>query len=169
MTKKYQIQEIPPEARLAATEAHLRTGGCIVSTVLAALNAWPGADIYEANSEPYYGRNITLPLGEKKKMTPETDKQFVERMIAETPVLHSLNTERLLALALRGAETQWRPITEEDREWIEVRAAEMYRKWDRSMGSVRGQVIRPEDNIMYWTVDATLERFIPLTALGEPK
>jgi hypothetical protein len=39
-------------------------------------------------------------------MSEETDKQFVERMIAETPVLHSLNTERLLALALRGAETQ---------------------------------------------------------------
>ncbi len=107
-------------------------------------------------------------------MTTETDKQFVERMIAETPVLHSLNTERLLALALRGAETQWRPIEEapKDETWL------LLSKWV-------GHTSHPTS--LWWVVRGCWSlkwnkwwdgiepcglvpptHFIPLTALGEP-
>ena len=112
-------------------------------------------------------------------MTPETDKQFVERMIAETPVLHSLNTERLLALALRGAETQWRPIEEapKNRGGLLVRGGTF--SWDDCSG--RNTVPHSGVTIVYWRGDGwegggrdepTIhqpEEFIPLSALGEPK
>ena len=91
-------------------------------------------------------------------MTTETDKQFVERMIAETPVLHSLNTERLLALALRGAETQWRLISEYDNN-----------------DYATGVFVRMLNGSHRWLLRVALcdrvdfTHFIPLTALGEPK
>ena len=72
MTTKHQIQEIPPEARLAATEAHLRTGGCIVSTVLAALNAWPDVSVAPPDSWVRCRRTsptIILPLPQKEPRT----------------------------------------------------------------------------------------------------
>jgi len=46
-------------------------------------------------------------------------------------------------------------ITEEDRDWIEERAYNLYRNWSR--GKVT-QDIRAQDGIEYWLVNATAER-----------
>ena len=108
----------------------------------------------------------------------ENDVEFVERMIREWAaelVQRVEDYDRLFALARRGAAqnlgqdakssegiSQWRPISEEDREWIDRRAYDLYQGWQRRMGSVRTQVIRPEDSICHWIMDATLERMIPL-------
>ena len=42
----------------------------------------------------------------------ETDKQFVVRMSEDVLSIPVDDLDRLIVLALRGAETQWRPIEE---------------------------------------------------------
>lgn len=54
---------IPPEARLAATQAYLDTGGCIVSTIRAALKAWPLSRIDGELSDEMC---LILPLPQEK-------------------------------------------------------------------------------------------------------
>ncbi len=46
-------------------------------------------------------------------------------------------------------------ITEEDRDWIERRAYDLYRGWTRNKVT---QDIRPHDGFDYWLVNATVER-----------
>jgi hypothetical protein len=94
-------------------------------------------------------------------MTTETDKQFVERMqkhfevyVSSSSSISASETDRLLALALRGAETQWRPIEEApDNETLLVRLKHGYI-------DTRFAANTPHDRFTH---------FIPLTALGEPK
>lgn len=95
----------------------------------------------------------------------ETDKEFVERMKWHTDALFDPDLARLVALALRGAETQWRPIEEAP----------------RSNGSVPflahitghgGHVChRLTDTVYSHSTGRQIHRathFIPLSALGEP-
>ena len=93
-------------------------------------------------------------------MTEETDKQFVERMaqyLADEDE-DGQSWHRLLALALRGAETQWRPISEYDNN-----------------DYVGGVIVRMHNGHARWLDRIALcdrrdfTHFIPLTALGEPK
>ena len=110
-------------------------------------------------------------------MTEETAKQFVERMwqdLADEDE-DGQSWHRLLALALRGAETQWRPIEEapKDETWL------LLSKWV-------GHTSHPTS--LWWVVRGCWSlkwnkwwdgiepcglvpptHFIPLTALGEPK
>jgi len=109
-------------------------------------------------------------------MTEETDKQFVERMRRDAYMLGTSDDEadRLLALALRGAETQWRPIdgAPKDETWL------LLSKWV-------GHTSHP--TALWWVVRGCWSlkwnkwwdgiepcglvpptHFIPLTALGEP-
>ena len=58
--------------------------------------------------------------------------------------------------------------TEEDREWIDARADELFRANERIRGSVRPSTIRPQDFRDYFVVNATLERFAVLAALTLP-
>lgn len=93
----------------------------------------------------------------------ESDNEFLDYVEKWTRGFMSGEAhDRLFALARCGAAAQWRPISEEDREWIDRRAYDLYQGWQRRMGSVRTQVIRPEDSICHWIMDATLERMIPL-------
>ena len=57
---------IPQEARMAATEAYSRTGGCIVSTIRAALKAWPGAMRARDALEEQPHLILSLPPQEKQ-------------------------------------------------------------------------------------------------------
>jgi hypothetical protein len=48
-------------------------------------------------------------------------------------------------------------LTEEQREQIDAEASTMFREWSRV--GVRGQVVRSEDNLSHWTVNATVKVF----------
>jgi len=104
-------------------------------------------------------------------MTEETAKQFVERMRRDAYMLGTSDDEadRLLALALRGAETQWRPIEEAPKE-----AGKFYLGWNGHWRGVIQYFVPAYLDDPEW-VDETTEfieppptHFIPLTALGEP-
>lgn len=102
-------------------------------------------------------------------MTTETDKQFVERVCEDhckrmDETLGSYITAHLLALALRGAETQWRPIEEAGATQEQVH-----------LGLVGGEpcFVRYYSGAGKWKSgifqEAPTTHFIPLSALGEPK
>lgn len=57
--------------------------------------------------------------------------------------------------------------TEDDREWIDARADELLRQSERRRGSIRPQMTTPQDLRDYFVVNATLERFAALRAIGE--
>lgn len=119
-------------------------------------------------------------------MLKETDKQFVARFRKEwgnVDVVQDEDIERLLTLALRGAETQWRSIEADGDEILSIlkRLYELclHAKSDAffngvtdSTGSIdEGDVIASryldEAKRIIATFDPT--HFIPLSALGEPK
>lgn len=57
--------------------------------------------------------------------------------------------------------------TDVDREWIDTRADELFRENERCRGSIRPQTITPQDFRDYFVVNATLERFAALRAIGK--
>ena len=111
-------------------------------------------------------------------MTAETDKEFVERISREvypgfdgwrTVSMMDHSLDRLFAFALRGAETQWRPIEEAPKE-----AGKFYLGWNGHWRGVIQYFVPAYLDDPEW-VDETTEfieppptHFIPLTALGEP-
>lgn len=50
-------------------------------------------------------------------------------------------------------------ITDEDREWIDTRADELFRESERQRGDVRPAAIMPQDYRDYFVVQAAWERF----------
>lgn len=93
----------------------------------------------------------------------ESDREFVERM--ESVASFTLEERnRLRALALRGAETQWRPIEEAGATQEQVH-----------LGLVGGEpcFVRYYSGAGKWKSgifqEAPTTHFIPLSALGEPK
>jgi len=114
----------------------------------------------------------------------ETDKEFVDNIAHNYRDLlwrtfGPAIADRLLSLALRGAEAQWRPIEEspKNRGGLLVRGGTF--SWDDCSG--RNTVPHSGVTIVYWRGDGwegggrdepTIhqpEEFIPLSALGEPK
>lgn len=51
-------------------------------------------------------------------------------------------------------------ITEEDRDWINNRADELFRESERRRGSISTNTIRPENYRDYFLINATVERFL---------
>ena len=90
----------------------------------------------------------------------ESDREFVERM--ESVASFTLEERnRLRALALRGAETQWRPIEEAERT-----SRNELLMWDgekRFVGWWKSGAFWRERGEPFGAT-----HFIPLTALGEP-
>lgn len=86
----------------------------------------------------------------------------------QTPAdrLHDAMIEDILATPIEELEAEEEArsfpsnstITDEDREWIEARADELFRESERRRGGVRPQTIRPDDFRDYFVVDATAER-----------
>lgn len=97
-------------------------------------------------------------------MTPETDKQFVERMAHTVQNISLIDWDRLSNLTLRGVETQWRPIEEAGATQEQVH-----------LGLVGGEpcFVRYYSGVGKWKSgifqEAPTTHFIPLSALGEPK
>lgn len=49
-----------------------------------------------------------------------------------------------------------KPLSEEDKEWIDQEAGKKYMEWSRQ--GVRGQIIHEQDGFDYWIMLATHER-----------
>ena len=103
---------------------------------------------------------ITLRALAAEKEAAQSWRRTAERCHEET-----LTVTATLATAARDArraaleEAAKAELTEEAREWIEQRASDLFRESERRRGSVRGQVIRAEDFLDYWTITATHEWF----------
>lgn len=54
-------------------------------------------------------------------------------------------------------------ITDEDREWIDTRADQLFRESERQRGGVRPATVMPQDFRDYFVVQAAWERFDALT------
>jgi len=53
-----------------------------------------------------------------------------------------------------------KPLTDEDREWIDARADELFRESERARGGIRHATIVPQDFRDYFVVTATRERVL---------
>ena len=53
-------------------------------------------------------------------------------------------------------DTTKKPLSEEDKEWIDQEAGKKYMEWSRQ--GVRGQIIYEQDGFDYWIMLATHER-----------
>ena len=118
-------------------------------------------------------------------MSEETAKEFVERMQkhyevynSATESLSGTEIDRLLSLALRGAETQWRPIEEAPKDGRRVFLGNEKGCWMGEYLERYQSGFRPEQpwksamlNHRHMPSEAswTPTHFIPLSALGEPK
>lgn len=54
-------------------------------------------------------------------------------------------------------------ITDEDREWIDTRADQLFRESERQRGGIRHATVMPQDFRDYFVVQAAWERFDALT------
>ena len=53
-----------------------------------------------------------------------------------------------------------KPLSDEDRDWIDARADELFRANERRRGGIRNQTITPQDFRDYFVVTATRERIL---------
>lgn len=53
-----------------------------------------------------------------------------------------------------------KPLSDEDRDWIDARADELFRANERRRGGIRNQTITPQDFRDYFVVTATRERVL---------
>jgi hypothetical protein len=100
----------------------------------------------------------------------ESDADFLKRVHECVPFVEDWN--RLFTLALRGAETQWRPVAEAEH------GEEVLLGWFQGNG-LGGQDWTTEVGTASWgwrrgsianmSIHSFATHFIPLTALGEPK
>lgn len=57
------------------------------------------------------------------------------------------------------------PLSDEDRDWIDLRAYHLFWDWRRV---VKGQAVCAQDGLDYWVATATHERLIARAALSHP-
>lgn len=104
----------------------------------------------------------------------ETDKEFVDNIAHNYRDLlwrtfGPTIADRLLSLALRGADTQWRPIEEAPKE-----EGRFYLGWNGHWRGVIQYMVPAYLDDPEWVDETTAfiepppTHFIPLTALGEP-
>lgn len=102
-----------------------------------------------------------------------SDDDFVRRVDAlalfegpdTCPVQFDYGEARYRIAALPAAAPRVKPLTDDDRAWIDARADELFREHDRSKGGISLNTVGPKDYRDYFVASATAER---LAALDTP-
>lgn len=67
---------------------------------------------------------------------------------------------RAIPVAPQPVAVTIKPLTDDDREWIDARADALFRESERQRGGIRGQTIVPQDFRDYFVATATYERIL---------